>query len=260
MADYVTVNGVRTWYDERGEGEPVVLLHGGLSDSRCFSGNLDRLAANHRLLLPERRGHGHTPDVPGPLTSELMAADTIAFLETLVGRPAPLVGYSAGATVALRVALERPDLVERLVLVSGAIDPAGMLIRPDPEAEPPAEIVAMYAEVSPDGPDHFPVVVRKIAAAMEEERMDPAQLAGVECRTLVLAGDDDLVTLEHTLELYRGIPRAELAIVPCTSHLLLFERPELCTRIVAEFLEQDPPPSLMPLRRASQAGAAATSG
>lgn len=72
---YVEVNGVRTWYDERGTGEPVVLLHGAIVDSRCFAGNLDALVGSFRLYLPERRGHGHTPDPGGPLSPQLMAAD-----------------------------------------------------------------------------------------------------------------------------------------------------------------------------------------
>jgi pimeloyl-ACP methyl ester carboxylesterase len=66
MAEYVQLNGVRTWYDERGEGDPLVLLHGGFSDSRDFAGNLDTLADRFRLLLPERRGHGHTPTSTAP--------------------------------------------------------------------------------------------------------------------------------------------------------------------------------------------------
>ena len=91
------------WYDERGEGDPLVLLHGGLTDCRDFTGNLDTLASRFRLLLPERRGHGHTADVAGPITLAVMAQDTIAFLDKLVGEPVRLVGYSAGAAVALRV-------------------------------------------------------------------------------------------------------------------------------------------------------------
>ncbi|MEV4065685.1 alpha/beta fold hydrolase, partial [Nonomuraea dietziae] len=127
MADYVDVNGVRTWYDERGEGDPLVLLHGGLTDSRDFTGNLDALADRFRLLLPERRGHGHTADVEGPITIGVMAQDTIAFLDKTVDGPVRLAGYSAGAIVALWVAVRRPDLVERLVLVSGGFHPDGMI-------------------------------------------------------------------------------------------------------------------------------------
>src|SRR4029450_9012357 len=100
----------------------LVWLRGGRATSRYFTGTLDTLASRFRLLLPERRGHGHTADVAGPITVEAMGQGTIAFLDKGIGTPGWLVGCSAGAIVALWVALRRSDLVERLVLVSGAFD------------------------------------------------------------------------------------------------------------------------------------------
>jgi pimeloyl-ACP methyl ester carboxylesterase len=254
MDNYLELNGVRTWYDERGDGEPLLLLHGGLTDSRDFAGNLDALADHFRVFMPERRGHGHTPDHPGPITVDVMAADTIAFVEEVVGKVVGagrvrMVGYSAGAAVALVAAVRRPDLVERLVLISGAFDPAGMIVKPTAGGTPPEPLVARYAEVSPDGRDHFPVVIKKIADAASRPGLAPAELAAVGCPALVMAADDDLVTLEHTLALYRALPEAQLAVVPGTSHLLLHERPRLCASLVTEFLTTDPAP-LMPLTRA----------
>jgi pimeloyl-ACP methyl ester carboxylesterase len=256
MADYIDVNGVRTWYDDRGDGDPLVLLHGGLTDSRDFSGNLDVLVSQFRLLLPERRGHGHTADVPGPITVEVMAQDTIAFLDKIVGGPARLMGYSAGAIVALWVAVRRPDLVDRLVLICGAFRPDGMILRPTADVSPAAPLVAAYAEVSPDGADHFPAVIAKIARAVAElPGLSPTELNVVTCPVLVMAADDDNVTLEHTLALYRGLRNAQLAIIPGTSHLLLHEKPQLCTSLVADFLTADPAPTLMPIRRAAPSAA-----
>jgi pimeloyl-ACP methyl ester carboxylesterase len=250
MADCADVNGIRTWHDERGDGDPLVLLHGGLTDSRDFAGNLDTLTSRFRLFLPERRGHGHTPDVPGPITVDLMAQDTIAFLDQIVGGPARLAGYSAGAIVALWVAVRRPDLVDKLVLISGAFHPDGMILRPTTAGPPPPQLVAAYAEVSPDGAEHLPIVIAKVAeAARDEPGLAPAELGAVTCQALVMAADDDIVTLEHTLELYRGLRNSQLAIIPETSHLLLHEKPELCTRLVSDFLTSDPTAVLMPIRR-----------
>jgi Alpha/beta hydrolase family len=101
MAGYVQLGRVRTWYEERGKGAPLVLLHGGLGDACDFAANIDALAARFRVFVPERRGHGHTADVDGPITYELMAQDTIAFLDVVVGGPAHLVGHGASA-LALR--------------------------------------------------------------------------------------------------------------------------------------------------------------
>jgi pimeloyl-ACP methyl ester carboxylesterase len=104
VAGYKDLGGVRTWYDERGEGEPILLLHPGGADARAWAPNLDALAAHFHVFTPERRGHGRTPDVPGPITYELMAQDTVALLEEVVGGPAHLVACSAGVGVALLAA------------------------------------------------------------------------------------------------------------------------------------------------------------
>ncbi|MGI5241906.1 alpha/beta fold hydrolase [Dactylosporangium sp. CA-139066] len=252
MQRYAEINGLRTWYDERGAGEPVVLLHGAIVDSRCFAGNLDALAGSFRLYQPERRGHGHTPDPGGPLSPQVMAADTVAFLEHVVGEPAALVGYSAGAVVALLAALARPDLVSRLVLISGAFHQDGGLLPPASPADIPQVIYDQHAEVSPEGPGHLASVIERIAAsaAAGDLALSAAELKAVGCRTLVLVGDDDAVSLEHTLELYRGLPDAELAVVPNASHTLLIEKPRLCADLVATFLGGPAAPTHMPIRRA----------
>jgi pimeloyl-ACP methyl ester carboxylesterase len=255
MAGYVQLGELRTWYDQLGEGEPLVLLHPGMADARAFAPNVDALAAHFRVFTPERRGHGHTPDVEGPLTYELMAQDTIAFLEAVVGGPAHLVGCSDGATVALLTALRRPDLACGVVLVAGVFHADGWAPGVvDSEADPPSFMAAGYGEVSPDGPEHFPLVVAKLHRMhTEEPTLTAADLNEVPNRTLVMVGDDDEVTLEHTIALYRGLGDAELAVVPGTSHGLLVEKPTLCNSIIVDFLTTDPVPTLAPIRRASRA-------
>jgi pimeloyl-ACP methyl ester carboxylesterase len=243
---YTMVNGVRTWHEVRGDGEPLVLLHGGFSDSREFEPISARLAEQFRVHTVDRRGHGRTPDVPGPVVLDVLADDVIAFMGEVSG-PAYLLGYSAGGVVALGVAQRRPDLVRRLVVVSSAFAKDGWLFLPQPGGELPPELADRYAEVSPDGRDHLPVVVEKYARAAHED--DVIDHTAITSPTLVLAADDDIVHLDHTLAMYRGIADAQLCVLPGASHLLLVERPELCASVVADFLTTTPKP-LMPIRRA----------
>jgi pimeloyl-ACP methyl ester carboxylesterase len=253
MADYVQTGAVRTWYDEHGDGEPLLLLHGGLVDARWFEPNLGPLAERFHVYTPERRGHGHTPDVDGPITYQLMADDTIAFLEQVVGEPADLVGHSDGAFVAMLVAMQRPELVGRLVLISGGFDKSGEAV-PDMEFDVDQVVQFLgraYGEVSPDGLDHFPVVVAKIAEmAKKEPHLDRTELAQVRQRTLVMFSDDDLMTLTHAIDMFDALPNAELAIVPGTSHFLTQEKPHLVNDLVLDFLTNDPVPVVAPIRRA----------
>ncbi len=255
MANNVMLGDVNTWYDEVGSGDPLVLLHPGGAgvDARAFGPNLGPLAAHFRVYTPERRAHGRTPDVAGPITYEAMAQDTIAFLEAVVGGRAHLVGYSDGAVVALYVALRRPDLVDRLALVAGVFHFNGWLPHVlDAGTEPPAFLERLYAEISPDGPEHYPVVVEKLATMHSTEpTLTTDDLAGVGSRTLVMVSDDDEVPLEHAAAMYGAIPTAELMVVPGTSHGLLVEKPELCNEVIVQFLATDPVRLMAPIRRAA---------
>lgn len=258
MGTYVELSHVKTWYDERGEGEPLVLLHGGVVDARFFEPNIEALAARFRVFALDLRGHGHTPDVEGPFTYEALAQDTIDFIDAVVGGPAHIVGHSVGAGVALHAALRRPDLLRRLVLVSGVFHHDGLISTNEVDVD---QVVAAfgpsYGAVSPDGEDHYPVVVRKV---FEMDQREPAltvsDLDGVGARTLVMASDDDIIALEHTLALYRGIKDSEFAVVPGTSHFLTQEKPDLCNRIVVDFLASDPVATVAPMRRMSSRPAA----
>ncbi|MEV5687586.1 alpha/beta hydrolase [Streptomyces sp. NPDC052164] len=247
----IQLGEVATWYDEQGDGEPVVLLHGGFVDSRMFVPALPVLDGL-RVITVDRRGHGHTPDVHGPLSYDVMADDMIAFLEKAVGGPAHLVGHSDGANVAMIVAMRRPDLVQRLVLISGNFRHDGLVPGVlDGFAEAVPYLGARYGEVSPDGQEHFPVVVDKLLRmARSEPNLTEDDLGRIASRTLVMSGDDDAVTLEHTIALYRAIPESELAVVPGTSHLLVMEKPEPVYRAILDFLTTNPTQTRQPIRRA----------
>jgi pimeloyl-ACP methyl ester carboxylesterase len=247
----VDLDGVRTWYDEAGSGEPLVMLHPGLVDTRALAPNVGAFAERFRVFLPERRGHGHTPDVEGPITFDDMAADTVAFLEQVVGGAARLVGVSDGAIVALLTAVRRPDLVQQLACIAGPYHLDGWVPGViDPASVPPGSFAAAYGEVSPDGVEHWPAVVDKLARAhLEGPTLGGEDLARVTCRTLVMVGDDDEVALEHAADFYRALPRGELAVVPGTSHGLLVEKPGLCHHILLDFLTTDAVETLAPIRR-----------
>ena len=253
MAGYVPLGAVHTWYDEHGEGEPLVLLHPGGVDSRAWDSNLDALAEHFRVYTPDRRGHGRTPDVEGPINYKLMAQDTIAFIEAMVDGPVHLLACSDGVPVALLVALRRPDLVRRAVLVAGVFHHDGWVPGAiDLDEESAAFLGGLYGEVSPDGPDHYPIVAAKLDRMHREEpSLTPADLNGITNRTLVMVADDDEVRLEHAVDLYRSLPHAEFAVVPGTSHGLLVEKPALCHTIILDFLSGEPVPTIAPVTRAA---------
>jgi len=258
MGQYIDIGAVKTWYDEQGEGDPLILLHGGLVPNESWGMQMPEFSAHFRVLAPERRGHGRTPDVEGPLSYDDMAADTIGFIEKVVGGPAHLVGWSDGGIVGLLVAIERPDLVRKLVAIGANYDTAGVpaelqegLGAMSPDGDEMAMPRAMHQAVAPGGPESWNVLFEKFQVmAQTQPHITVSELGRISAPTLVLTGDDDLPTLEHTATLYRSIANAELAIVPGTSHFVAMEKPDVVNRIVLDFLEKEPVPTMMPVRRA----------
>ena len=242
QAGYVNVDGWPTWHEVSGEGPAVALLHGGFSGAAAWSAQAPPLAsAGFRVYVPERRGHAHTPDRDGPLSYAIMAEDTIAYLEQVADGPAHLVGWSDGAVVALLVAQRRPDLARRLVLIGQYYNSSGRL--PDPALENwlrTTEAMDLlrqgYDPLSPDGPGHFPVVYAKSIAMIDTEpELDLATFGAVTAPTLVLQGDRDVVTVEHSAAVAKALPDARLAVLPGT-HALPLELPGVINPLLIAFL------------------------
>jgi pimeloyl-ACP methyl ester carboxylesterase len=245
---YVAVEGQQIWHEVTGDGEPVVLLHGAFAGASSWFAQVPALvAAGYRVYAPERRGHAHTADVDGPLTYAVMAQDTIAYLDQVLDRAAHLIGWSDGAVVAALVAIQRPDLVDRMVLIGQYYNSSG---RADSEALTAllanregaiSFLRAGYDPISPDGPDHFSVVFDKTVAMIEcEPEIDLADLSAITAPTLVLQGDRDEVSLEHSAAVTAVLRAGRLAVLP-GSHALPIESPEVVNPLLVSFLAGGPP-------------------
>jgi pimeloyl-ACP methyl ester carboxylesterase len=215
MGERIDIGGHPTWVDDRGTGaETVVLLHGGLSNSDTMLDVFGApLVVRYRVVAFDRRGHGYTADIGGPFHYDDMANDTVAVLEHVVGGPAHLVGWSDGGIIALLVAMQRPELVGRLVAIGANFHHDGLVPVDFGESTTLGEeMFQAYAERSPDGADHFAdLFERFIVMVATEPTLSAADLAAITAPTLVMAGDDDMVRLDHTCALYEALPAGQLS-------------------------------------------------
>lgn len=251
---YTDIRGHRTWFaDSGGAGEPVLMLHGGISDSELLLEPLEpALGERFRILAFDRRGHGRTADTDDAFHYDDMATETIAAIEKLIAGPAHLVGWSDGGNVALLVALRRPDLVRSLVLIGANFHFDGNMPMA-PGGSEPRRLKDRYAERSPDGGEHFAAVFAKSGAMWAcEPTLTTDDLRKISAPALVMVGDDDLLTLAHTASLYESLPLGQLAVVPGASHAVVLEKPELVSRLIGDFLSAPGRPEThLPMRRRS---------
>jgi pimeloyl-ACP methyl ester carboxylesterase len=175
-----------------------------------------------------------------------MSSYTVDFIEALKLGATNLVGWSDGAITALLVAISRPDLVKRLVCVSGLFNTNAQSpedlnwirsLTPESFRKAASQLVRRYDEISPDGPAHLPVVFEKTKKLwLDEPNISTEELAKISAPTIVMAADRDAIPIEHTLELFRSIKGAQLCIIPGTTHFLLSEKPDMVNRAILDFL------------------------
>ncbi|ADB32539.1 alpha/beta hydrolase fold protein [Kribbella flavida DSM 17836] len=253
VGQYVEAGGVLTYFEVEGAGDPVLLLHGGGVGGDTWLAQVAALSRHYTVIVPERRGHGRTPDVDGPVTMELLAADLAAFIDRLEIAPAHVIGWSDGGKVGAWLALARPELVRKLVLISAELTRAGQtpateqLMTPEGLQDLAEALRPEYEPVAPDGPGHFPVVFAKWAEMWRTmPDFDLADLKKLTMPVLVMQGDDDGVRLEHSVTVAKALPDAQLAVVPGASHGLTLEKPGLVNQLLLDFLADEQQPKLIP--------------
>jgi pimeloyl-ACP methyl ester carboxylesterase len=261
---FATSNGIDFYYDEQGEGEPLVLLHGGIGSGEMFAGLAPALAAaGRRVIVVDLQGHGRTGDVDRPLDVAVMADDVAGVIAQLAGK-VDLLGYSLGGAVALRLALQHPALVDDLILVSIAIKRSGnhaeVIAAMDAMTPEVAEFIKpsppgqFYAAHAPD-PDNWTTLIAKTSAELKHDYDWTEEVRGLGARTLLVFADADSVRPDHISEFYGLLgggladagwdgsnqPANQLAVLPGRSHYDLLESP-LLARVIECFLQSSHSP------------------
>jgi pimeloyl-ACP methyl ester carboxylesterase len=231
--NWAEVNGHRLYYERSGHGHPLLLLHGGGNSIQgSFSKQLEEFGRTHELVAPEQVGQGHTPDVDGAITYGAMADDTAALLQRLGLRDVDVVGWSDGGNVALILALRHPELVRRLVVSGANFAPEGL----------PADDLRFMRERESKPDPAAKAIDRKLnhlwLHGPTTAELSPALLARIQKPVLVLAGDHDAILLDHTIALFRALPKARLCILPATGHATFNERPQWVNAIILGFLAE----------------------
>jgi pimeloyl-ACP methyl ester carboxylesterase len=248
-AGYVDVNGLQMYFEDRGDGSPLVLLHGGMmSIELSFADLIPELARRHRVIALEAQGHGRTADIDRPITPAALASDVVGLLDHLGLDRAHVLGHSQGAATALELAVSFPDRVRSVVPASASVRMEGMhedLTDPArqatstrmPTQQDFAAMQETYARLSPH-PDHFDDFLASLSqSAADLQGWSDEQLAAITAPVLLVLGDRDFVTVEHGALMLELIPGSSLAVLPGTTHMDVTRRGDLLLPMLAAFLD-----------------------
>lgn len=257
MADthgYAPVNGLKMYYEARGSGKPLVLLHGGAGSTEMFGALLPSILEGRQIILADLQCHGRTADIDRPLRYELMADDVAALVKHLKLEKVDLMGYSLGGGVSLRVAIQHPGIVDRLVLVSTPFSRDGWYpeVREamsqggaeGAEAMKQSPMYQTYAKIAPR-PQDWPVLFTKLGELLRQGYDWSEEASRIEAPVMLVVGDSDSVRPDHAVEFFKllgggkedagwdgsKMPRAKLAILPGVTHYNIFVSAALASAV-----------------------------
>ena len=228
-AAFAEVNGIEMYYRIVGEGSPILLIPGGLSDQHVWDAQLPILARDHTVIVADSRGQGRSTRTDDPITYRLMADDYVALLDFLHIDKVDLVGWSDGGIIGLDIAMRYPERLTSLFAQAANVTPDGN---------------TGYAEARAEGkpiPElrHYESIDKEIHALWANEpNFTDEDLSGISVRTAIVIGDrDTAITREHTEFIASQIPGAELFIVPDAGHGGPVENPRLYAHTVLRFID-----------------------
>jgi pimeloyl-ACP methyl ester carboxylesterase len=225
------IHGHRIVYASSGSGPAMLLLHGGGdSGEHSFERQLDVFAAHHHIIAPDQVGQGRTPDVAGPLSYTAMMEDTAALLAQLKLKHVDVVGFSDGGILALMLSIRHPELVRRVVVSGVNIAPEGLN---------PEDLEDLRANVIPKPKTIDEKLAQLWLNSPTDAELNLKLLGKITQPTLVISGDRDAITLEHTLTIFHALPNAELCVLPGTDHATFTGRSDWLNPIINVFLERE---------------------
>ncbi len=237
------VNGINLYYATIGHGSPVVLLHGGLSNSNYWGHQVRVLARRHTVIVMDSRGHGRSTRDTRPYGYDLMADDVVALLDTLHIAKADVVGWSDGAILGLDLAIRHPERVGKVFAFAANTITSGVQ-----EGVEKAPVFARfierargeYAKLSATPKDYDAFIAQITRMWETEPNWTDAQLQSIHAQVLVVDGDhDEAIKRAHTEYIAATIPNAGLLILPNTGHFAFLQDPAFFNAALLHFLDNE---------------------
>lgn len=238
---YAMVNGARIYYSVSGHGSPVVLLHGGLSNSDYWGYQVKALTAKHTVIRIDSRGHGRSSRDAQPYGYDLMSDDVIGVLDTLKIAKADIVGWSDGAIIGLDLAIRHPERTGKVFAFAPNTQTSGVKegVEKNPTFAAFIERAGKeYAKLSPT-PKEYDGFVEQISHMWASQpNWSDADLQKITSPVLIVDGDhDEAIKRDHLEYIAATIPHAGLLILPNTSHFAFIQDPAFFNAAVTHFLD-----------------------
>lgn len=224
---------IKHFYIEKGQGDPVILLHGNGENYTYFKNQIDVFAEKYRVYALDTRGHGKTPRGDSPFTIRQFADDLLGFMNEHHIERSHLLGFSDGGNIAMVFAIRHPERVDRLIL-NGANLNAGGVRR---STQIPIEIGYRIAKRFSNKSDSARLNSEMLGLMVNDPNVDSKELKRISAKTLIIAGTKDMILESHTRLIAECIPDSRITFIR-GDHFIANKKPDEFNRVVLDFLKE----------------------
>ncbi|WP_282630009.1 alpha/beta fold hydrolase [Empedobacter sedimenti] len=222
---YIDVNDAKIYYEEYGQGEPLIFLHGNNGSIEDFYQQIPFFAKQYRVIAIDTRGQGKSTDLTNtPYAYETFANDLLQVVQKLNLKKVNLIGWSDGGNTALIFNAQRPELVNKIATIGAVLNPNGVS----------EELIENLKNLASNPSEN--TNSRLIQLMLNEPNITKAELSKIQNPVLVIAGEKDEVKESHTKEIQQNISKGELLIIPNSTHYVPFEQPKTLNDAILKFL------------------------
>jgi pimeloyl-ACP methyl ester carboxylesterase len=233
VGKYYNIRGIRMYCEIYGEGEPLLLIHGNHGSIKSFAHNIPYFAAKYKVIAVDSRAQGNSKDDGEALTFEMMADDEAALLDALKINSACVIGWSDGGINALLLAIRHPEKVIKLAATGANISPDASAFAPGVWEKDKKHYDAHKNQVWQTEKEKNDW--KLFLLDWNQPHIALSDLHAIKCPSLIICGDHDVISIQHTVQIFQNIPQAALWVVPSSGHATLTEHKDDFDRTVDDF-------------------------
>jgi pimeloyl-ACP methyl ester carboxylesterase len=240
---FAKISDINLYYEIHGAGEPILLIHGGMSHAGYWRAQIENLAKDYLVIAADTRGHGRSSFSKKPITYELLANDFLELLDAINIPSTNVLGWSDGGIIALELAMRAPERLKKIIAYGANFNPKG--VKPNVTENPRfreflTRANADYLAMSPE-PERWLEFLENITGMWSKEpTYSDRELGRITVPTLILGGlQEEAVYPNHMRELSKKIPGSTLIMMPKTGHFAMLEQPGKFNEIVRLFLKKN---------------------
>jgi pimeloyl-ACP methyl ester carboxylesterase len=239
VGKYITINDAKIYYEEYGNGEPLLLIHGNNGSIKAMENQIDYFKNKYRVIAADTRGHGKSELKTDSLTYVQITKDWDEIVNYLKLDSINIVGWSDGGIIGLKMGISGKSKIKKIVAMGANLRPDSSAVHSWAIKHDLKTLKMIKSKIQEkDTTQNWDLQKQLLEILLTQPNIPIKDLSKITAKVLIMAGDEDITKNKHSMEMYENIPKAQLCIMPGETHYTPYSNPKLFNEIVNKFLSE----------------------